>query len=91
VTSLPTDWFFTRHHRRPLAFITTKRRRKKNGEKATHIGDFSVVSLTLFQLIFYFQGCRAYRDIAADRWIFIPPPPSPTRVYQIREETQKEW
>lgn len=56
VISQPTDGFFPRHRHRPLALITTKRWRKKNGEKAPHIGDFSVVSLTVISIKLLFLG-----------------------------------
>ncbi len=44
-----------------------------------------------FQLICYFQGCRAIFDIAADKWIFDRPPPLSAFVYYKLAATQKEW
>jgi hypothetical protein len=86
----PTDGFFPCHHCHPLAFIETKHGRKQNGEKAWHIGDFSVVSVTFFQLNCYLRGHRSIRDIAADRWIFALPMTPLDCVGQLKAALLKE-
>jgi hypothetical protein len=45
-----------RRHRLPLAFIKTKRRCKKNGEKRLGFDVFTVLSLTIFSIKLLFFG-----------------------------------
>ena len=89
VISQPTAGFFPRRRRRPLAFITTERQRKKIGENRSRFDDFTVCLLTFFSIKLLFSCYHVISDIAADRWIFAPPPPPPARVYDNRATTQK--
>ena len=81
VISQLTDGFLPCHRRRPLALIKTEQLRKNNGKKPLRFDDFTSLLLTFFQLNCYFRGKRVFCDIAAHIQIFIPPPPSPARVY----------
>jgi hypothetical protein len=44
-----------RRHHRPLAFITTERGRKKNGENPLCFDDFTAFSLTIFSIELLFS------------------------------------
>jgi hypothetical protein len=91
VISQLTDGFFCRRRIRPLVFIKTKWRRKKNDENHLFFDDFRFFSLTFFSINRYFRGYRASREITTHRQIFAPPPPSPTFVYYNRVATKIEW
>jgi hypothetical protein len=56
VISQPTDGFLPRRRRRPLAFVTKERRRKKNGENPMCFDDFTVCLLTIFSITLLFSG-----------------------------------
>jgi hypothetical protein len=71
-------------------FITIEWRRKNNGENLLCLDDFSVVLLTFFSIKMLFSGYHAIRDIAADRWIFVPPLTPLDRVRQLTAALQKE-
>ena len=87
--SLPTDGFLPHRHSRPLAFI------KKSGDAKRMVRIFCVLTILQFvyspsfQLIWYFRGYCAIRDIAAHRWIFAPPPPPSARVYYRERRCKK--
>jgi len=70
----PTDQFLPRYNCRPLEFIKTERGGKKKGEKQSRAFNFSVLQLTIFQLVCYFWGEHMICDIAAHKLTFTPPP-----------------
>jgi hypothetical protein len=90
VISQPTDGILP-CRRRPIPFIITEQRRKKNGEKPLRFHDFTILSLTFFLIELLFWGNRVICDISAHRLIFAPPPLSTNCVDIKRVATQKEW
>jgi hypothetical protein len=78
VISLITDAFLPRYRRRPLAFIKTERRCKKNGEKRVGVDDFEVLLLTFFPIKLLFS---VRSDISNHRPNYAPPPPPLARMY----------